>query len=339
MNQFWQTQKVSGTLRYYLLKYIFLAYINRSGSTFLANLFSRSPDIMVCPEAEILIDIFLANPGAKFKFSERFVETIGKYTWEDEKLKFWEINEDVIFKLKNCKTNFEAFASILLNYRDKHKPLAHTIVFKAEKIINYFDRLGNIDHLNSKLYFISLIRDCRAVYASQKNIFFPGTSKKMSNNPVKTGLLWNRFYSQTSGLSENTKVLVVHYENLISNTNQVFGRIISELKISSFDYLSGNGDFFERLPDHHKLIHKNIDKNPILERLSAWKQQLSDEEIYIIQKVSRKYLLLAGYGQIEVAINRMVANFKIIYFYILYLLKRFSKVISFHLFYVNRIRF
>ena len=290
---------------------------------------------MVCPEAEILIDIFLTNPGAKFKLSGPLVEKFRRYSREDEKLKFWEINEDVIFKLKNCKTNFEAFAFILLNYRDKHKPLAQTIVFKAEKIINYFDRLSNIDHLDSKLYFISLIRDCRAVYASQKNTFFPGTSKEMSNNPVKTGLLWNRFYSRASVLSENSIVLVVHYENLISNTNQVFESIISELNISPFEFLSVDGDFFGRLPNDHKAIHKNIDKEPIHERLSAWKQQLSGEETYIIQKVTRKYLLLAGYELIDVTVYRLVVNFKIIYFYILYLLQRLSKVIMFHLFYLN----
>ena len=293
----------------------------------------------MCPEAEILIDLFLTDPDAKFYFNERFVERFRRYIREDNKLRFWGLNEDVVFDLEKCETNFEAFTSILLKYRDKNKPLAQTIVFKAEKIINYFDGLSNIEHDNSNLYFISLIRDCRAVYASQKNTFFPGTSKIMSSNPVKTGMLWNRFYTQTSRLYESSKVLKVHYENLISNTDQVFVRIISELKISPFEFLSGNGDFFERLPDHHKVIHENIDKDPILKRIYAWKQQLSDEEIYIIQEVTRKYLLSAGYGQIEVAVNRMVASLRIIYFYFLYFLQRIFKVILFHLLNLNQIRF
>lgn len=320
------------------LKYIFLAYINRSGSTYLANLFSKSPDILVCPEAEVLIDLFLANPKAKFDLNERFVESFRGYIREDNKLRFWGLSEDAVYSLEKCETNFEAFTSILLNYRDKNKPLAQTIVFKAEKIINYIDRLSNIDNYNSKLYFISLIRDCRAVYASQKNTFFPGTSKIMSSNPVKTGLLWNRFYTQTSRLYESSKVLKVHYEDLISNTNQVFEGIISEVKISPFGFLSGDGDFLERLPDHHKLIHGNVDKGPILKRIDAWKQQLSDEEVYMIQEVTKKYLLSAGYGQIEVAVNRVFANSKIIYFYILYLLQRISKLILFHFFNVDRIK-
>ena len=36
------------------MKYIFILYLNRSGSTFLSNQLSKLSEILVCPEAEVL---------------------------------------------------------------------------------------------------------------------------------------------------------------------------------------------------------------------------------------------------------------------------------------------
>lgn len=313
------------------MKLVLLTYVNRSGSTFLANLFSKSPDILVCPEAEILIDLFLTNPGEKFEFNESFTKKLKRYMSEDHKLRHWSLDEDIISGLKNCRTNIDAFASIITSYKELHKPAAHAVVFKAEKLLDYIDSLDKIENFNYQLYFISILRDCRAIYASQKNTYFPGTMIKMSNNPVSTSLIWNHFYRQSEILNIKHNFYFVQYESLIADTEHIFNDLITWLSLNQFRFISVKGDLFDRLPDDHKDIHVNINEDPIPERLTAWKKQLTNDEVNIIQEVSKNYLSIAGYKLEKIDFVKWRVYLKIIYFYISSLIRKAYRKIFFHL--------
>ena len=51
---------------------ILLTYVNRSGSTYLANLLSASDHICVCPEGDKLVSLFLESPDKTFRLDNQW---------------------------------------------------------------------------------------------------------------------------------------------------------------------------------------------------------------------------------------------------------------------------
>ena len=100
------------------MRIIFITYINRSGSTYLSNLFSKSGDILVCPEADILVDLFLVNPEKKFSLTNN-KELLNQIISYDKKLKYWEIHAADIQLPQKPFTNFDLFIAILISYKNK----------------------------------------------------------------------------------------------------------------------------------------------------------------------------------------------------------------------------
>ena len=66
---------------------ILLTYVNRSGSTYLANLLSASENICVCPEGDRLVSLFLENPGVPFHYNTQWETKLSKILRSDGKLK------------------------------------------------------------------------------------------------------------------------------------------------------------------------------------------------------------------------------------------------------------
>ena len=117
---------------------LFITYINRSGSTYLANIFSKYNEVLVCPEADVLISKFLINPSRPYKFDDHEKTEIKKIIEFDNKLKNWNLSFQDLSELENAKFNFEAFCKIIFAYRKKIKPVANSIVFKGDILIHYF---------------------------------------------------------------------------------------------------------------------------------------------------------------------------------------------------------
>jgi len=91
------------------LNLIFITYVNRSGSTYLANIFSKYDEVLVCPEADILINKFLINPSKSFKFNDLEKNRIKKIVDQDNKLKLWNISFNNLLTLEYSKINFDSF--------------------------------------------------------------------------------------------------------------------------------------------------------------------------------------------------------------------------------------
>ncbi len=269
------------------MKILFLTYINRSGSTFLANLFSKSPDILVCPEGEILMNELLVKPGQPFDFGEVNRNKFVRYFKEDPKLKFWEISEKVIDNLPKSATNLEVFFSILNSYKNQTKPEASIVLFKAERLIHLFDNLLEFISMND-ICFLSIVRDCRGVYASQKYTKFPETERFMSQNPVETAINWRIHVKEVLRIQKTGSLELIIFEELIQKPDEVFSALIEKLSIPFFKVEGKNGDLFNRLPESHKAIHAGILEKPILEKTDNWKQVLTKTEQCIIRIVAGK---------------------------------------------------
>src|SRR4030042_639020 len=156
------------------MNFIFLTYVNRSGSTYLANLLDSSPKILACPEGDFLVTFFLENPGGKFRFDDKTRSRLTNIFSTDIKLQCWREGKSFFSGLEKAINNLEAFLTILINYRNQVKPDAEFILLKAERIIYLVRKIQKVS-IKHTIRFISIIRDPRAVFASQKRTCFPET--------------------------------------------------------------------------------------------------------------------------------------------------------------------
>lgn len=289
------------------MKLLFLTYQNRSGSTFLANELSKHPDILVCPEAEILTKLFLSKAKKQIGLNKSIINQLNT----DSKFKFWEINTG---KLQSNQ-GLQLFVDVIIEYKNLHKPNASIIVFKGDQILKFYYDIRNANKDKYDISFISLIRDSRAVFLSQKST--KGTwGIEMNTNPISSAIVWNNFSSKSRcANSYSNDFNIIRYEDLVNDFENTIAFIFKDiLRLERNIDLQKSGDLLKRTPQNQLSMHENVDKNPISENVSKWKNQLSQQEICFVEMFSKHELLNHGY---ELENNKF----------------RFSYIVSFVMFY------
>lgn len=244
----------------------------------------------------MLVYEFLINPLKEFNYDSEKKEAVKKFIKEDKKLKHWGLKIEDLIDLEGAKTNLDAFAEILKTYRNKHNQEAHSIVFKATRLIDIYAGLS--DEITSKynIKFISLIRDGRAVYASQKRTVDPYTNGKMSNNPLITAEQWNNLINRSNKYKDNPDFIIIKYEALIKNLREEMSHLLGRLNTSSdLSFLSDKGDLVVRIPRDQISLHPNILKSADIQKINAWRRELSANEIYLFEKYAGDSLSMMGY--------------------------------------------
>lgn len=310
------------------MKLILLTYVNRSGSTFLANTLSKSKDIMVFPEAEILVNLLLVQPELKFDLFDE----IGTQIKIDPKLKCWNLSIDSLSVLQNVETNFEAFVEILKAYKNRYKPDAKILLFKAERLIYLYDRIHIYFKQKFNLFMVGLVRDPRGIFASQKRTKMPLNGTDMSQNPVYTTICWDNFVTVLDSIESRDDVLNIKFENLILQYSETCGNLMTRLGISNFNF-SFKGDLWDRIPFDQRSIHLLIDKKPDKERIDKWKDELKENEIYLIERYSSKGMRAFGY-QPEVVLRKRVFKQDLVgcFYWALYYLRRVINKVLFRVY-------
>jgi hypothetical protein len=275
------------------VKIIFLAYINRSGSTFLSNQLSKHHNIVSCPEAEILADLLLIHPKNLFP---HYNNSIINLLLNDNKLKMWGLPSDVYNFPLSVKTCYDVFNYLLIKFRDKYRPDAEYILYKAERLFQLFPIISEIKGIKDSFYFIFLVRDIRAVYSSQANTIIPGTNRLFSNSPIATSLYWNRFINSVP--KNRNEIIRIKYEDLILNFNNEIKRLLAKFCLTD-NIMESSSSLSKFIPDNYKNIHKNIDMEPQISRVDAWKKNLRKKDLILIELVSAKYLSKCNYSLIN----------------------------------------
>jgi hypothetical protein len=278
------------------LKLIFLTYINRSGSTYLSQMLSSSEEILVCPEAEILVENFLEDPGKNFIRTKTSLKKVIHKLNTDWKFRHWNISREELESIFTSSDNFNIFRSILNLYRKKTKPDASIILFKAERIIYLWNRLSSTKHGDDLLHLVVLVRDPRGVYASQKNTRWPGSDRPFSDNPVYAGILWNRYIKEIYRLKKvHSNVTLIRFEEYLRNPELSLKSLSERVQLKINSLAPENGDYYSRIPEDQKQIHENIRSRPIMEKENEWKGNLNNMEIDLIQNLTERYMYKLGY--------------------------------------------
>lgn len=264
------------------MKIVLLSYLNRSGSTFLVNQLSKVPEICVCPEADILYELLLSFSDFKINFHH-----VSKwmYLFElDPKFKTWQlpiksiINSDIV-----GKSSFELFINILVTFKNLHFPESNVILYKQNYLYKVFPKMNTQTEI--KLFGLSLFRDPRGIYNSQKHTINPQLGREMCGNPLQIIKEWNYYFKKSTSLTKEDNYKLIFYEEIVEQFESTMGSLLGFLGIqTTFNtYKQINTKHIEWIDENHKSMHPNIDRSPMPQNINKWRGNLNQTDVSILQ--------------------------------------------------------
>lgn len=270
---------------------VFLLYLDRSGSTYLANLMNDFEDIAVSLEAT-LPDGIRKRPAVIKKPAD--ISKVCEKLYQDHKFSSWRINRtelQEILSREEPPVAFDRLLPVLLSIYFKDKKSSSTIhIFKGSYTLRHAPKLKQM-FPEAKIIFLA--RDPRAMYNSQKRSTKPISRKPMSRNPFTSALLWKKQIRAAKDLEKESWLYTLKYEDLIENKDAVLKELLNFLK--SGDRRSERNTYSEEIPPYQRSLHTNITKAPLRNRINAWRDELDLTEVVVIEKLAAKEMISFGY--------------------------------------------
>lgn len=282
---------------------VFLVYVNRSGSTFLANQLSRHPHIAVAPEGHLALQRLLGKSWAMGPLKGRIDRLISDIN-EDEKFSSWNINASTLrSNLEGVADEVEALYVACDLFADTHRPSARCVVIKGYFLEGLIRRHG-FDALQRGrvVRALFLLRDPRAVFSSQKRTLSTQNGKPMQKYAFAAAVRWRLLAKAVEYLSASSYGVAVRYEDLILENAKTLSELANFLCVdpSVFGSLDSESSVLASLiPEKQRRLHENITKAPLLERIANWPLHLSDQEVAILDYVCGRRLVKFGYKKMD----------------------------------------
>ena len=174
--------------------------------------------------------------------------------------------------------------------------------FKKGTYLKYYKQLKDI-FPNAK--FIHIIRDGRAVFNSKKNSIYSVTGKPFETNALRAAKVWKEkvlLSKKVNDLYQDTSI-IIHYENLILDTDQTLSEILEFLDLDYLNAKKSNLNY--KVPLRYGNLHENIRKKPLKSRINSWKEELSKQELKEYEYVAGTILNLEGYSLCNFHLDRI----------------------------------
>jgi hypothetical protein len=261
---------------------IFLVYEARSGSTFLASLLNSIDEVGVTIEDSIPWGIGLIDYNFKSK------DRIYRALVNDVKFKEWNIDNSIVKKIIN--NNSHILVNILEAYFNNKKKEINHYIYKCPIYIQCPEIIfRKFPHAK----IIHIYRDPRAVYSSQKNNKISTSNKLFSTNPYTFSKVWKKAINNSFEMQTDKRFYNIEYESLINETNVTLKAIA---KFIGVEYkITNKSDYYLDIPRKQKYLHKNVNNKPLENRIDAWEQILTKEEIIIIELCLGEEMVKLGY--------------------------------------------
>ena len=252
---------------------VFLVYTARSGSTLLASSLESFSEVGVSIEDKI--------PWGLGFFDEYFKDprSIKGSLISDQKFNYWDISEDSIDSILKGSTK-KILPNILDSYFSKIKPRASIHVYKSPDYIYLIkDIFKKFPH--SKV--LHIYRDPRAVFSSQKKNLTSNKKNTFINNPYTFSKVWKKVMRADRKWRSDPRFFSIKYEELVLEHNDLLLEVGTFLSVTKTN-LQEDSNYSQRIPGDQKHLHKLVGEKPELSRINGWAQEISQLEIYILQK-------------------------------------------------------
>ena len=271
------------------MQIVFVTYMNRSGSTYLCKRLGDFSDIAVTLEASFPDGI--ARRELVIESAAGLDDGI-RQLYDDAKFASWNVApEDLKERLARARYPIgfpDIFAGIVdIAFGSGKK----AVIYKNGA---YLLNLRKVRQQFPDCKVIHLIRDFRAIYASQKRSISSRTGRAMARFPFENARLYRRMANIAQRHAEAPWFHVVRYEDLVSQPDPTLASLVDFLGCSSVCD-DRDRSYAASIPDAQKHLHANIHLSPLPSRIDAWREELNSEEVYAIEKICNPVFTAFGY--------------------------------------------
>lgn len=271
------------------MRLAFLVYSNRSGSTYLASRLARVPGVAVSIESTFIS--LLLEAGVETVDVDALL-TIEGVLKRDPKLSGWSLNADRLADRVHSlgSVSFQEAVHELLatEFGDDRE----VVIVKDPRITRNLSRAMN---LLPDALFIHVLRDPRGVISSQLRYRSSLTGMPMAPGAYYGALAWRRAFRAAMGIPAQ-RIHHVQFEELVAEEARQIRAICDFLGIGYTGMTSATdaSGYADRIPDSQKHLHRLVGGSADQSRVEAWRNELSDTDIYVIERLLRQELSQLG---------------------------------------------
>lgn len=287
-------------------EHIFIVGNSRSGTTMLMRMFDRHPEVKTINESHFMERFWKASEREHFLKPTEAIEMLLQLMSRQRDGFFAPNNEHYRAECEAMVKNLEPFdftASEIYRSFLKHETRMSAGLVTCEKTPQHVFYIREILQFFPDARIINMVRDPRAVLASQKNkwkrrklgsTFMPRRESirlRVNYHPITMSQLWNAALKASDHYHAHPQVMTIRYEDLLQMPTDTVERICAFTGI----------DFKEKMLDI-PVASSSVRADQPNERgvqahsLEAWKQHLSDHEIRIVQQWCKAHMAKWGYA-------------------------------------------
>ena len=271
---------------------VFIVGAPRSGTTLVATILNRSPELVVSPESHYFDKFFsICNRRRSFESDKSYLSYL-EYFLNSSEIKTFGFSEEekkiFIDRLMVEKpSHAKIFSDVMTTYRKKcnkfrwaEKTPAHGLC--VVEILSCFP--------DAKI--VNIIRDPRDVMISRMKLPWRKT------NVMLEAQLWNRYVTldKSVGMLNNSNYYEIRYEDILKDHEFEFRKLYEflSLKFEQFflDHIEAQGLLYNPLTEPWK---NNVEKQVISNNVDKWKSEMPLHQRKVVWFVTRSLLKEKGY--------------------------------------------
>tara|TARA_B100000927_G_C16466716_1_gene470010 strand:- start:550 stop:1563 length:1014 start_codon:yes stop_codon:yes gene_type:complete len=302
---------------------IFIVGSSRSGTTMMGRILSNHKDVFTFKELHFF--------GTLWTLSDK--KKITQKVQIDLMSRLWCIQERGIFNQKHFLDFYCKAKNILKNKHcnnslDVYKLFLNTITHENKAFISCEQTPKNLYYIEEILkcfpdaLIINLVRDQRDVLLSQKNKwrrkflganqipFFEALRSYINYHPILIAKVWNSSLCYTSKFMNHKRVKVVKFEELLLSPEIIIEDVCKFLAINFCKEML-------KVPLVGSSTQNDDPKIDFIDKskINKWKNGgISDAEIYLSQKFSKKMMREFGYEEKKISFFNPLVLFYILSF-------------------------
>ena len=258
----------------------FILGSGRNGSTLLASILNAHDDIFIPPEQFVLPYAIMKRYIYFLQSKDNWKESVMSSLMQENKTLNWDFKKDNIL-LEN-KSVGDLFNCIYVNYASQ----------KNKSISIWGDKTPLNTHFIDFIYpefktakYIFMVRDPRDVVLSYKQL--------LNHKAVDTRYAlwkWKDSIRMLDFLEKRTDVLVLRYEDIVSQPQKYIELVLSYLDMSNTEDLIQYKAQASNMGVADKPHHQNLNQPINTRSVGKWKEGLSSNDIDLINSTCSKYL-------------------------------------------------
>lgn len=274
---------------------VFLLYYSRSGSTFLSSRLDRFEDIGVSLESGLFRTLILKKADL---LKARDPETVYDLVSGEGRFGNLGVSREAFAERLRPGGGYgveEVARAALGAHLGGREPEARVWVVK-DGANGYW-----VNQISSEIpdaLFVHVLRDGRAVLNSGLNNARPyAAGERMARDPATAARTWTSFVRSVDGYAarHSGRVLECRYEDLMADEEGEISRVRRFLGLPAETVAGEADDYYERLPEKERRIHRLISGVPEKGRVEAWREELGRGERLVFEHRAAPVLREHGY--------------------------------------------